>query len=75
MRSNPTAAYDKAARKDGNRLQKISSAVKQQQKNAAMLCPSRAEAKKDHSAIRRARSWRMSGTFAVGKVLAPRLEW
>jgi hypothetical protein len=75
MRSNPTAAYDKAARKDGFRLQKNSSAVKQQQKNAALLCPSRAESKKDHSAIRRARSWRMSGTFAVGKVLAPRLDW
>ena len=75
MRSNPTAAYDKAARKDGNRLQKNSSAVKQQQKNAALLCPSRAESKKDPSAIRIARAWRMSGTFAVGKVLAPRLDW
>ena len=75
MRSNPTAAYDKAARKDGNRLALTAKAIKQHQKNAAMLCPSRAEAKKDHSAIRRARSWRMSGTFAVGKVLAQRLEW
>ena len=75
MRSNPTASYDQASRLDGNRLQKISSAVKQHQKNAALLCPSRAEAKKDHSAIRRARAWRMSGTFAVGKVLAQRLDW
>jgi hypothetical protein len=75
MRSNPTAAYDKAAKKDGFRLQKTASAIKEHKENALLICPSKADSKSDHSAIRRARAWRMSGTFAVGKVLAPRLAW